>query len=215
MSGTKSANHANQLKRMAGRARAEERSRLLAGALADAASERGLLDVAIGTVDSPIGWLLVAVTERGLSRVAFEDEDRDAVLRELARGLSPRILESARATQEVRRELDEFFASRRRRFDLAVDLRLVGRFARLTLAATSRIPFGARRTYRQLAEEIGSPRAARAVGNALGSNPIPIVIPCHRVVRTGGALGGYAGGPGRKAALLAFEGWLPETVREG
>ena len=149
------------------------------------------------------------MTERGLVRVAFQDEDRDDVLEELSRRLSPRILESARVSDEVRRELDQYFAGERTRFDVTVDRRLIGDFARKVLGATARVPFGRTTTYGEVATKIGSPRAARAVGNALGSNPIPIVIPCHRVLRSGGALGGYGGGVDRKQRLLHLEGAIP------
>ena len=200
----------NELKRLA--EGAEERARAAAGPLGDLASDRGLLDVAIGTVDSPVGRLLVAVTARGLARVAFEDEDRDRVLEALARELSPRILGSDRTTGEARRELDEFFEAKRTRFDMRLDRRLIHGIAREVLAKTARVPFGHLTTYGEVARRIGRPRAARAVGNALGSNPIPIVIPCHRVVRSGGALGGYGGGIDRKALLLSLEGSLPEVA---
>ena len=192
------------LKRLA--AGADGRSAVAAAALPDLAAGDDLLDVAVGSVASPIGDLLVAVTPRGLARVAFADEDREVVLWELASALSPRVLESARATDEVRRELDEYFDQRRTRFDVPVDRRLIHGIARDVLAQTSRIPFGHTSTYGAIAGKIGRPRAARAVGNALGSNPIPIVIPCHRVLRAGGALGGYGGGVYRKETLLALEG---------
>jgi methylated-DNA-[protein]-cysteine S-methyltransferase len=184
------------------------RSRAASAALVDAALDRGLVDVAIGTADSPIGRLTVAVTPRGLARVAFDDEGPDEVAEELARAISPRVLESSRATQEARRELEEYFDGRRTRFDLRLDRRLIRGIAREVLAATARVPFGRTTTYGEIAERIGSPRAARAVGNALGSNPIPIVIPCHRVLRAGGALGGYGGGAHRKEELLRLEGSL-------
>ena len=196
----------NDMKRLARASDAASRSRQAAARLRELAVDRHLLDVAIATVDSPIGDLLIAVTERGLVRVAFQGEDRDNVLEELSRRLSPRILESARASDEVRRELDQYFAGERTRFDVAVDRRLIGDFARKVLGATARVPFGRTTTYGEVATKIGSPRAARAVGNALGSNPIPIVIPCHRVLRSGGALGGYGGGVDRKQRLLRLEG---------
>ena len=189
---------------------ADERSRAAAADLAGAASERELLDVAFGTIASPIGELLIAVTPRGLARVAFEDEDRGRVLEELARAVSPRILESARMTAEARRELEEYFQARRTRFELRLDRRLIHGVARDVLAATARVPFGRVTTYGEVARKIGRPRSARVVGNALGSNPIPIVIPCHRVLRAGGALGGYGGGLDRKEALLRLEGVLPD-----
>jgi len=197
----------NELKRLA--AAGDDRARELAGRLADEAARRGLLDVGVASVGSPLGELLVAVTPRGVARVAFPEEDRDAVLAEIARDLSPRILESASATDEVRRELDEYFAARRTRFDTKVDRRLIHGIARDVLRATSRIPYGAVSTYGAVATRIGRPSAARAVGRALGSNPIPLVIPCHRVIGAGGALTGYAGGLERKVALLTLEGALP------
>lgn len=192
---------------------APTRSRGAAAALQAAARREGLLDVAVGGVDSPLGRLLVAVTPRGLLRIAYPGE-RD-VLEELAASVSPRILESAAATDVVRRELEEYFDRTRTSFDLALDRRLMAPFSRRVLGATARIPFGQVRTYGEIAAKVGSPRAARAVGNALGSNPIPIVVPCHRVVRAGGELGGYGGGTGRKARLLELEGaLLQELVAE-
>jgi methylated-DNA-[protein]-cysteine S-methyltransferase len=187
---------------------ADDRSATLASGLADLADERGLLDVAVGTVGSPVGDLLVAVTQKGLVRVAFVDENRDRVLGQLARWISPRILESARATQDVRRELDEYFASGRTVFDLPLDRRLVQGMQRDVLAATGRIAYGSVATYGSIAKTIGRPTAARAVGRALGANPIPIVIPCHRVVGAGGSLTGYGGGLERKELLLRLEGAL-------
>jgi methylated-DNA-[protein]-cysteine S-methyltransferase len=177
--------------------------------LAEAAASAGLLDVAVAETPSPIGSLLVAVTPRGLAAVAFEDEDRDVVLDRIARRLSPRILSSAAATDEVRRELDEYFAGARRRFELRLDRRLMGAFAKEVLRATARVPYGRVATYGEIAGRIGRPTASRAVGAALGSNPIPIVVPCHRVVGSAGRLTGYAGGLPRKERLLALEGVLP------
>ena len=196
------------LKRLAPAVEADRRARAAADRLAQAAAAHDLLDVAVTKLDSPIGELFVAVTPRGLACVAFEDEDRDQVMARLARELSPRILEHAAATDTVRRELDEYFAGERRRFDVPLDRRLIHGIARDVLAATARVPFGRTTTYGELAGKIGNPKAARAVGNALGSNPIPIVVPCHRVLRTGGALGGYAGGLDRKERLLRLEGVL-------
>jgi methylated-DNA-[protein]-cysteine S-methyltransferase len=200
---------AQDLKRLAGGREADRRSAAAAAAFAAAAAEHGLLDVAIGTTGSPVGELLLAVTPRGLAYIAFEDEERDELLARLARRLSPRILEHPSATDDVRRELDEYFEGRRTRFDLKLDRRLMKGIARDVLAATARVPFGRTTTYGTIAERIGRPRASRAVGNALGSNPIPIVVPCHRVLRTGGDVGGYAGGPERKRRLLRLEGSLP------
>ena len=198
--------NARDLKRLANGA--DARSRSASDALERAAREGGILDVAVGTMDSPIGSLLVAVTDRGLVRVAFEGEDREAVLEELARRLSPRVLESAGATDEIRRELDEYFERRRRTFDVPVDYSLVRGFGAKTLRAAAKIPYGSVRTYGDLAAQVGSPRAARAIGNALGANPIPVVVPCHRVLPAGGAVGGYGGGPERKRLLLQLEGFL-------
>ena len=173
------------------------------------ALDAGLADVAYGSMDSPVGELLVAVTERGLVRVAFASEPGDEVLEELAARVSPRVLRLPGRTDAARRELDEYFAGDRRRFDLPLDWSLVRGFAQGVLRATAGVPFGAVTTYRQMAEAAGSPRASRAAGNALGSNPIPIVVPCHRVLHSGGGLGGYAGGLDRKRYLLSLEGSLP------
>jgi methylated-DNA-[protein]-cysteine S-methyltransferase len=201
--------NANDLKRLAPPADAATRSRRAAGELGDLAAEHGLLDVAVATMDSPVGDLLIAVTPRGLARVAFDIEPRDEVLEEIADRVSPRILESGAATDAWRRELEEYFAHERTRFDLAIDRRLLSAFAREVMAGAARVPFGRTTTYGELAERIGHPRAARAVGTALGSNPIPVVLPCHRVLRAGGKLGGYAGGLDRKTTLLELEGALP------
>jgi methylated-DNA-[protein]-cysteine S-methyltransferase len=201
--------NANELKRLATRA---DGTRGAAGArslVVDAALAAGAVDIAVGAVDSPVGQLYVAVTPKGVARVAFADEDRDEVLAELAERLSPRILASERATDEIRRELEQYFEGGRTRFEVPVDRRLIRGIARDVLRVTSRIPFGRTSTYSEIAERIGRPRAARAVGNALGSNPIPIVIPCHRVLRSGGALGGYGGGIARKQDLLALESRAP------
>ncbi|HEX6131345.1 MAG TPA: methylated-DNA--[protein]-cysteine S-methyltransferase, partial [Actinomycetota bacterium] len=171
----------NDLKRIATRAEADRGSREAAARLRDAALDEGLVDVAVSTMPSPVGDLFVAVTPRGLALVHFGAGERDAVVAELAAALSPRIVEARRATEDVRRELGEYFDGRRTRFDLRVDRRLIRGIARDVLGATARIPFGRTSTYGEIAERIGRPKAARAVGNALGSNPIPIVIPCHRV----------------------------------
>ena len=173
------------------------------------ALDAGLADVAYGSMDSPVGELLVAVTDRGLVRVAFASEPSDEVLEELAARVSPRVLRLPDRTDAARRELDEYFAGDRRRFDLPLDWSLVRGFAQGVLRATAGVPFGSVTTYRQMAEAAGSPRASRAAGNALGSNPIPIVVPCHRVLHSGGGLGGYAGGLDRKRYLLSLEGSLP------
>ncbi len=166
----------------------------------------GLADVGYATVDSPFGTLLVANTKRGLVRLAFPEEDVDSVLERLARRISPRIVETPRPLDPVRRELDEYFSGRRREFELQLDWTLVGRFGRRVLGVTAEIPYGGVLSYGEVAADAGSPRGSRAAGNALGSNPIPIVIPCHRVLRAGGALGGYGGGLERKRWLLELEG---------
>jgi methylated-DNA-[protein]-cysteine S-methyltransferase len=168
----------------------------------------GLADIGYAPVDSPFGTLLLAATKRGLVRVAFPEEDVDATLARLATRISPRIVETPAPLEPMRRELDEYFAGRRRRFDLALDWTLVGPFARRVLSAASAIPYGGVRSYGEVAAEAGNPRASRAAGNALGANPIPIVVPCHRVLRSSGSLGGYGGGLPRKQFLLELEGAL-------
>ncbi len=183
-----------------------DRSAELTPGFEKAARSRGLVDVAYSFVGSPFGDLLVAVTKQGLIRIDYPNHDFDQSLEELAAKVSPRVLESARSTERVRRELEEYFERKRRSFTVDVDLSLVHGFTRKVLEQAARIPFGAVSTYREMATRAGSPRAVRAAGNALGSNPIPIVVPCHRVVRTGGGLGGYTGGIDRKVTLLRLEG---------
>jgi len=172
------------------------------------AAEAGLADVAYTMMDSPFGPLLVATTKRGLVRLAYPHEDVDEALEELARVVSPRVLEAPDRTDEVRRELDQYFQGDRQSFGVPVDFRLTRGFTQKVLRITSRIPFGSLLTYGQVATKAGSPRAYRAAGNALGSNPIPIVVPCHRVVHADGGLGGYTGGIERKQFLLRLEGAL-------
>lgn len=165
-------------------------------------------DVAYAVVGTPVGTLVAATTTQGLVRLAYEDDNGgvDAILDRLAQRVSPRILEAPARLDAVRRELDEYFAGTRTTFDLAIDWTLTSRFGREVLRACSAIAFGETSTYATLAAEAGSPSASRATGNALGANPVPIVVPCHRVLRTGGGLGGYTGGLHRKQALLALEG---------
>jgi methylated-DNA-[protein]-cysteine S-methyltransferase len=175
-------------------------------ALAPAAEAAGLLDVAYAVEDSPLGPLLLAATAEGLVRVAYLDfVAEDAVLSALAARISPRVLAAPARLDAPRRELDEYFAGRRDAFGIALDRRLMHGFARRVLDATSAIPYGETSTYAGVAAEAGSPRGYRAAGNALGSNPLPIVVPCHRVLASGGKLGGYTGGVERKRTLLAVE----------
>jgi methylated-DNA-[protein]-cysteine S-methyltransferase len=171
-------------------------------------AQEGLADVSYGSVDSPFGQLLLAATKRGVVRLAFPEEDVDLVLDGLAQRVSPRIVESPAPLEAARRELDEYFAGQRRSFQMALDWALIGTFGQRVLRAASAIPYGGVLSYAQVASEAGSPRGSRAAGSALGANPIPIVIPCHRVLRKGGALGGYAGGLERKRWLLELEGAL-------
>ena len=166
-------------------------------------------DIAFAMVDTPVGQVLAANSKRGLACLSYVDYHGgiDQVLEQLSAGLSPRILEAPARLDEVRRELDDYFEGRRHGFDLPIDLALIKTpFAKRLLQATARIPFGETRTYRDMATAAGNPLAVRAAGNALGHNPIPIVVPCHRVLRTGGGIGGYTGGLDRKVKLLATEG---------
>ena len=156
-------------------------------------------------MDTPVGRLLLAATAEGLIRVAFPGQDHDAVLARLADAVSPRVLEAPGRLDPVTRQLDEYFARRRRVFDVPVDLRLSTGFRRQVLACLPDIGYGATSSYAQVAAAAGSPRAVRAVGTACATNPVPIVLPCHRVVRSDGSFGGYAGGPEAKRTLLALE----------
>lgn len=197
-------------RRLAGAAGAERLDvEALRTAVGERAARAGLLDVAYATMDSPVGELTVFVTPRGVVRVAFADEPRDLILDEMAATVSPRILAAARPTDEARRQLDGYLAGERHAFDLPLDWSLVRGFAVAVLRATAAVPFGMTSTYRDVAAAAGSPRAARAAGNALGSNPIPIIVPCHRILHASGGLGGYAGGLDRKRTLLRLEGVLP------
>ena len=182
----------------------------LAGALAKGAEGEGLLDVAYAPLDTPLGVATVAATDRGLVRVMLPNEDADSALERLAREVSPRILAAPKRLDLVRHELDEYFAGRRRAFDLGLDLRLVhATFYRRVLEALRKVRFGETLTYGQIAAKAGNPRAHRAAGTAVATNPLPIVVPCHRVVRSGGELGNYGGGPEMKRFLLELEGALP------
>jgi methylated-DNA-[protein]-cysteine S-methyltransferase len=171
----------------------------------DAAGAAGLLDVAYDLVDTPIGSLLVAVTDRGLCRVSF-DPDPDADVDILARDHGLRVLRAPKRLDEPKRQLEEYFEGAREDFDLPADLTGVPPFQARVLHELARVPFGQVTTYGALARTIGNPRAARAVGGALNRNPVPIVLPCHRVVGSTGSLVGYGGGLERKRALLSLEG---------
>ena len=169
------------------------------------AQQEGLVDVAYRTVESPVGALLLASTEHGLIRVAFEREQFDSVLDTLAAKVSPRILRVPNLLDDPARQLDEYFAGRRRTFDLQLDYALSAGFRQTVQHYLPHIGYGHTVTYKEVAEEVGNPRAVRAVGTACATNPLPIVVPCHRVVRTGGGLGGYAGGLEAKTVLLQLE----------
>ena len=173
--------------------------------LAAAAQGEGLLDVAYRTVDSPVGLLLLAATEAGLVRVAFAGENHDAVLQHLAERISPRILNAPARLDPVARELDEYFSGRRRDFDVPLDWRLSSGFRNVVLHHLPEIEYGHTASYAAVAQLAGSPKAMRAVGSACANNPIPVVVPCHRVVRSDGSPGGYLGGPAAKKLLLNLE----------
>ena len=200
----------------AGRADVTAAAGAAAGRLAEQAASDGLLDVAYTTIDSPVGPVLVAATQRGLVRISFcSHYDPDDVLLELSNKVSPRVVEAPSYFDAVRRELDEYFQGRRTSFGLPLDWRLTGGFGRRVLKHTARIPYGKVSTYKEMASAAGSPRGARAAGNALGSNPIPIVVPCHRVLHSGGGLGGYGGGLDNKVLLLKLEGTLGSEADAG
>lgn len=169
------------------------------------AERAGILDVAYRTLDTPVGSLLLAATEKGLVRVAFATEDHASVLASLADRISPRILQAPRRLDPAAREIDEYFGGRRHGFDLPLDFSLSRGFRRLVLAHLRDIGYGETTSYAALAAAAGSPKAARAVGTACATNPLPVVVPCHRVVRGDGAIGQYAGGVEVKKALLALE----------
>lgn len=170
-----------------------------------AAEAEGLLDVAYTTVDSPVGPLLLAATAKGLIRVAYDVEDHDRVLDALSQRVSPRVLRAPRRLDAAARELGEYFGGQRQAFDLPLDLSLSRGFRQLVQRHLPQIGYGQTRTYGQVAELVGSPKAVRAVGTACATNPLPVVVPCHRVLRADGTIGGYVGGPGAKATLLRLE----------
>jgi methylated-DNA-[protein]-cysteine S-methyltransferase len=175
------------------------------------AAEEGLLDVAYTTADSPFGPLLLAQTRRGLVRVGLPNQDSEELLVDLSERVSPRVLEAPAELDAARRELDLYFEGKLDHFDLPLDWQLSDGFRQRVLRAINRIPYGQTRSYTEMARKAGNERAVRAAGTACGSNPIPLVVPCHRVLRTGGALGGYGGGLPMKRALLELEGVLDES----
>ncbi|HWI06814.1 MAG TPA: methylated-DNA--[protein]-cysteine S-methyltransferase [Solirubrobacteraceae bacterium] len=184
----------------------------LAARTAARAADEAIAEVAYTLVDSPVGRLVAVATARGLARIAYELESGgvDAILDDVALRLSPSVVEAPARLDVVRRELDEYFRGRRRDFGLELDWALTAPgFRRRVLQECVRIPFGTTSTYKQMALAAGSPRAFRAAGGALGSNPIPIVVPCHRVLASSGGLGGYTGGLERKRTLLSIEGGMP------
>jgi len=183
----------------------DEAQRRLHARLVGDAAEAGILDVAYRTVDSPVGPLLLAATEKGLVRVAYATEGHDAVLGQLADRISPRVLRAPARLDEVAQEIEEYFAGQRFAFDLTLDFQLSQGFRRTVLSHLPRIGYGTTATYAAVAAAAGNPKAVRAVGTACARNPLPVVVPCHRVVRTDGTLGQYVGGTEAKKALLSLE----------
>ncbi|WP_328535784.1 methylated-DNA--[protein]-cysteine S-methyltransferase [Streptomyces sp. NBC_00344] len=183
----------------------EQAMQRLHSRLAGHAQREGVLDVAYTTLDTPVGNLLLAATDQGLVRVAYAVQDHELVLEQLATGISPRILRAPARLDEVRRQIDEYFGGQRTRFELLLDWRLSKGFRREVLHHLPDITYGHTESYAQVAAASGSPRAVRAVGTACATNPLPVVVPCHRVVRSDGTAGGYAGGTEAKHALLALE----------
>lgn len=176
--------------------------------LAERAAREGLAEVAYASFDSPLGSGVIAATDRGVVKVALPNEGLESVLARLAADVSPRVLELPALLDRQRRELDEYFAGTRREFDFELDWRLVpsGFYRRVLRATARRLPFGVTASYGDVAAWAGNPRAHRAAGTALGRNPLPLAIPCHRVLRAGGEIGNYGGGPEMKEFLLRLEG---------
>ena len=170
-----------------------------------AAEAEGLLDVAYTTIDSPVGPLLLAATPRGLVRVAYAVENYDRVLDTLSHRISPRVLRAPRRLDAAARELDEYFGGQRRVFDLPLDLSMSAGFRQLVQRHLPEIGYGQTRTYGQVAELVGNPRAVRAVGTACATNPLPVVVPCHRVRPSDGSIGRYLAGVAAKTTLLNLE----------
>lgn len=173
--------------------------------LTAAADKAGLLDIAYRTIDTPVGILLIAATEKGLLRVAYPSEDHDSVLEQLTAVVSPRVLHAPFRLDVAATELEEYFAGRRQLFDLPLDLQLSHGFRRTVLSHLTEIGYGRTASYAAIAAAAGNPRAVRAVGSACATNPLPVVVPCHRVVRSDGSTGRYVGGADVKRALLRLE----------
>ena len=203
-----------ELKRVLGGLADRGDTERLAQATVERAGREGLIDVAYTTIDTPFGETLVAQTDRGLIRVAFPHRrgettrDWEALLEEISEVVSPRILEAPARLDDARRQLDEYFEGKRKDFDLDIDWRLTRGFQSKAIRQIARIPYGRTLTYTQLAKKAGSPRAVRAVGTACGANPLPPIVPCHRVLPATGGIGNYGGGPDMKKALLKLEGAL-------
>lgn len=174
--------------------------------LARAAEQEGLLDVAYRTVDSPVGTLLLATTPVGLVRIAYEREDFDTILDTIAAKVSPRILDAPARLDQPARQLDEYFAGRRRAFELPLDYAMSAGFRQAVQQVLPSIAYGLTASYRDIAEKVGNSKAVRAVGTACATNPLPVVVPCHRVLKSDGTLGGYVGGAEAKTTLLTLEG---------
>ncbi|GAB3525690.1 methylated-DNA--[protein]-cysteine S-methyltransferase [Arthrobacter monumenti] len=183
----------------------DDANRRLHARLVQVAAAADLLDVAYRIIDTPVGPLLLAATELGLVRVAYACEDHQAVLNRLAEKISPRVLEAPARLDDAARQLDEYFTGDRSQFELALDLRLSSGFRRDVLSHLPDIGYGSTASYGDLARLAGNPKAVRAVGTACGTNPLPVVVPCHRVVRSDGSQGGYVGGPEAKRTLLTLE----------
>ncbi|HEY5222208.1 MAG TPA: methylated-DNA--[protein]-cysteine S-methyltransferase [Microbacteriaceae bacterium] len=173
--------------------------------LEESAQQAGILDIAYTTMDTPVGTLLLAATEKGLVRVAYENEDLDKVLDTLGTKISRRILKAPKRLDTAAFEIDEYFERKRKTFDLTLDLSLSSGFRQLVQKHLPQIGYGMTESYKQVAAIVGNPKAVRAVGSACATNPLPIVVPCHRVLRTDGTLGGYIGGLAAKTALLNME----------
>lgn len=184
----------------------DERRRRAHARLETAAEAAGALDIAYRTIETPVGTLLLAATDKGLVRVAYACEDLDAVLERLSDTISPRVLHAPVRLDPAAREIEEYFAGQRRSFDLPLDLQLSSGFRRTVLIHLADIGYGSTASYAMVAAASGSPKAVRAVGTACATNPLPVVLPCHRVVRGDGALGQYLGGIAAKRSLLALEG---------